>query len=157
MNLRSILAQRWQAYSGRERQMLVLATLLVLAAALWWLGMAPALSTLRSAEGQRQVLDAQLQQMKMLQVQAKSLQAQPRITPDEARRLLEASVKPLGTTAQLSLAGERAVITLKGASADALTQWLLQVRLNVRSTPSEARLVRASNGTWDGTVALSLK
>lgn len=157
MNLRSILAQRWQAYSGRERQMLVLATLLVLAAALWWLGLAPALSTLRSAESQRQVLDAQLQQMKMLQAQAKSLQAQPRITPDEARRLLEASVKPLGTTAQLSLAGERAVITLKGASADALTQWLLQVRLNVRSTPSEARLVRASNGTWDGTVALSLK
>lgn len=157
MNLRSILAQRWLSFSGRERQMLVLATLLVLAAALWWLGLAPALSTLRSAESQRQVLDAQLQQMKMLQAQAKSLQAQPRITPDEARRLLEASVKPLGTTAQLSLAGERAVITLKGASADALTQWLLQVRLNVRSTPSEARLVRASNGTWDGTVALSLK
>ncbi len=130
---------------------------LVLAAALWWLGLAPALSTLRSAESQRQVLDAQLQQMKMLQAQAKSLQAQPRITPDEARRLLEASVKPLGASAQLNMGGERAVITLKGASADALTQWLLQVRLNVRSTPSEARLVRASNGTWDGTVALSLK
>lgn len=157
MNLRSLLAQRWEAYSGRERQWVVLATLLVLAAALWWLGLAPALTTLRSAESQRQVLDSQLQQMKLLQAQAKSLQAQPRIAPDEARRLLEASVKPLGTTAQLSLAGERAVVTLKGASADALTQWLLQVRLNVRSTPSEARLVRASNGSWDGTVALNLK
>ncbi len=157
MNLRSLLAQRWQAYSGRERQLVGLATLLVLVATLWWLGLAPAFAALRSAESQRQALDAQLQQMKVLQAQAKSLQAQPRITPDEARRLLEASVKPLGASAQLSLAGERAVITLKGASADVLTQWLLQVRLNVRTTPSEARLVRASNGTWDGTVALNLK
>lgn len=157
MNLRTLLSQRWQTYSGRERQLVVIATLLVLAAALWWIGLAPALATLRSAQSQRQVLEEQFQQMKMLQAQAKSLQAQPRITPDEARRLLEASVKPLGSTAQLNLVGERAVVTLRGASADALTQWLLQVRLNVRSTPSEARLVRASNGTWDGTVALNLK
>lgn len=157
MNLQSLMMQRWQTYSGRERQLVLAAALLALAAGLWWLGLAPALTTLRSAESQRQALDAQFQQMKILEAQAKSLQAQPRITPDEARRLLEASVKPLGTTAQLNVVGERAVVTLRGASPDALTQWLLQVRLNVRSTPGEARLVRASNGTWDGTVALNLK
>lgn len=157
MNDGSLMAQRWQAFSGRERQALAIAAVVLAMAALWWLGLAPALTTLRLAESQRQTLDAQLDQMRQLQVQAKSLQAQPRITPDEARRLLEASLKPLGAGAQLSWLGERATITLKGLSAQALTQWLLQLRLNVRSTPTEARLVRTSNGNWDGTVVLILK
>ncbi|MDP3617488.1 MAG: type II secretion system protein GspM [Rhodoferax sp.] len=153
----SLLAARWQAVSGRERQLVLAALALTLLALVWWLGVAPALATLRSAQTQRQLLDAQLQQMHNLQARAKTLQAQPRITFDEARRLLEASVKPLGASAQLLLAGERATVTLKGASADALAQWLTQVRLNVRAVPSEARLVRNASGAWDGTLTLHLK
>ncbi len=157
MNAFSSLAARWQGVSARERRWVVVGLTLLLVALVWWLGVAPALATLRSAEIQRQVLEAQLQQMQGLQMQAKALQAQPKISADEARRLLEASVKPLGATAQLSVAGERATVTVKGASADALAQWLVQVRLNVRSAPSEARLVRTSTGTWDGTLTLNLK
>lgn len=157
MKLPSPLAARWQTVSGRERQLVLAALALLLLALVWWVGVAPALATLRSAQTQRQLLDAQLQQMQSLQMQAKTLQAQPRIAFDEARRLLEASVKPLGATAQLMLAGERATVTLKGASADAVAQWLMQVRLNVRAVPSDARLVRSASGAWDGTLTLNLK
>lgn len=157
MNFSSLVAARWQVLARRERQWLVAGTLLVLAALVWWLAISPALLTLRSAASQRLLLDAQLLQMQSLQAQAKALQAQPRIAPDEARRLLDASVKSFGTTAQLQMAGERATVSFKGASADALAQWLLQVRLNVRTVPSEARLTRAANGSWDGTVTLNLK
>lgn len=157
MKLPASLAARWQTVSGRERQLVVAGLALLLLALLWWVGVAPALATLRSAQTQRQLLDAQLQQMQSLQMRAKVLQAQPRIAFDEARRLLEASVKPLGATAQLMLAGERATVTLKGASADAVAQWLMQVRLNVRAVPSDARLVRSASGAWDGTLTLNLK
>jgi len=157
MNFSSLLAARWQALGSRERQWLLGASVLVLAALVWWLAISPALLTLRSAASQRLLLDAQLQQMQSLQAQAKALQAQPRIALDEARRLLDASVKSFGATAQLQMAGERATVTFKGASADALAQWLLQVRLNVRTVPSEARLSRGASGAWDGTVTLNLK
>jgi general secretion pathway protein M len=94
--------------------------------------------------------------MQRLQSQAKTLQAQPPIALDEARRRLQASVTPLGATAQLTIAGERVTVTLKGASADALAQWLAQVRLTARTVPSEARLVRGTADTWDGTLVLTL-
>ena len=157
MNALSFLAARWQEVSKRERQLVLAALTLILAALIWWLGIAPALYTLRSAEAQRRLLDAQLQQMLSLQTQAKALQSQSRITSDEARRLLEASVKPFGAGAQLTSTGDRTIVTLKGASADALAQWLVQVRLNVRTVPSDARLVRGANGTWDGTLTLNFK
>ena len=157
MNFSSILAARWQSLARRERQWLLGAAVLVLAALVWWLAISPALLTLRSAASQRLLLDAQLLQMQSLQAQAKALQAQPRIAADEARRLLDASVKSFGATAQLQIAGERATVTFKGASADALAQWLLQIRLNVRAVPSEARLLRGASGSWDGTVTLNLK
>lgn len=156
MNLLHLLESRWNGVSRREQQLVLAALALLLAALLWWVGLAPALATLRSAQQQRPLLDAQLQQMQRLQALATTLQAQPPIAPDEARRLLEASVKPLGATVQLTLVGERATLTLKGASADALAQWLTQVRLNVRALPSEARLLRNAAGGWDGTVVLSL-
>ena len=157
MNFSSILAARWQSLARRERQWLLGAAVLVLAALVWWLAISPALLTLRSAASQRLLLDAQLLQMQSLQAQAKALRAKPRIAAEEARRLLDASVKSFGATAQLQIAGERATVTFKGASADALAQWLLQIRLNVRAVPSEARLLRGASGSWDGTVTLNLK
>ena len=156
MNFSSLLLARWQALARRERQWLLGAALLVLAALVWWLAISPALLTLRSAASQRLLLDAQLQQMHSLQAQAKALQAQPRIAVDEARRLLDASVKSFGATAQLQIAGDRATVTFKGASADALAQWLLQVRLNVRAVPGEARLLRGAVLLPVGLVLLGL-
>jgi general secretion pathway protein M len=156
MTLLTLLRQRWQAVPSREQRLLLAALFLVLAALLWWVGVAPALATLRSAQSQRLQLEAQLHQMQRLQVQAQALQAQPRLVIEEARRLLEASLKPLGAAAQLVPAGERMSVTFKAISADALAQWLIQARLNARAVPSEARLVRNAAGSWDGMVLLTL-
>lgn len=157
MKLRQRLQARWNEVSRREQRLLLAALALILGALLWWLGLAPALATLRSADKQHQLLGAQLQQMQRLQAQAKTLQAQPRLALDEARRLLESSVKPLGATAQLAVTGERVTLTLKGVPADALAQWLAQARLNARAVPSEARLARNAAGNWDGTLVLYLQ
>ena len=157
MKLLALIQVRWHSISRREQQLVLAALALLLAALLWWVGLAPALATLRSAENQHQLLAAQLQQMQRLQAQVKTLQAQPRMAFDDARRLLEASVKSPGATAQLAVAGERVTVTLKGASADAVAQWLMQARLNARAVPSEARLVRSAAGTWDGSLVLIIK
>ncbi len=156
MKLPARLQTFWDDVSPREQRLVLAAVALLLAALLWWVGLAPALSTLRAAPNQHRLLEAQLQQMQRLQSQAKMLQTQPRLALDEARRRLEASVKPLGATAQLTITGERVTLTLKGAAPDALAQWLTQVRLSARTVPNEARLARNAAGTWDGSLVLTL-
>ena len=174
MTLRHALATRWAQLAERERRMALVAIILVGAAMLWWLGLAPALRSLRGVDARHQQIDSQLQQMQTLQAQAKTLQAQPKLSHEEAVRALEASVKQgLGPSARLQVAGERATVTLKGVGADALAQWLTQARVNARAAPSEARLVRSASvgaptspntapspsinaATWDGTLVMSL-
>ena len=156
MTLPPVLMTRWNALARREQQAVLVALVLVLGAVLWWVALAPALSTLRSAPQQQRLLETQLQHMQLLQQQAKTLQAQPPLTLAESRRLLEASVKTLGPNAQLTVIGERVTLTLKGASADAMAQWLTQTRLTARVSPAEARLVRNAAGTWDGAMVLIL-
>lgn len=148
---------RWHSVSRREQQLLLGALALVLLALLWWVGVAPALATLRSAAQQQPQLDAQLQQMQRLQAQAQTLQAQPRLSVADAVAVLQATVKPLGASAQMTVSGERVTLRLQGLSADALAQWLAQARLNARAVPSEARLQRNSANTWDGTLVLVLQ
>lgn len=161
------IAARWSQLAERERRLVTIAIALVATAALWWVGLAPAFTSLRSANARHRQVDTQLQQMQALQAQAKTLQAQPRLSHDEALRALEASIKQgLGPAARLQVAGERATVTLKGVSAEALAQWLAQARVNARAAPSEARLVRTSTvgapaatpsaATWDGTLVMSL-
>jgi len=148
---------RWTQLPPREKNLLKLAAALVLAAGLWQLVLAPAVATLRSADAQARALDAQLQHMKALQTRAQSLQGQPAIGFEEAQRALDlATRQALGATAQLNVAGDRVSVTLKGASADALAQWLAQARLNARSVPLEARLIRAGSGSWNGVLVMSL-
>ncbi len=155
------LRARWTQLNSRERTLVFAALSVVSVALLWWVGISPALNTLRQADTQRSGLAAQVQKMQSLQTQAQAIASQPKINRDDALRALEASVKGLGATAQLNVAGDRATVTLRGAAADALARWLSQARVNARAIPSEARLTRsaASAGgaaVWDGTVVLSL-
>lgn len=156
MKTSSQLQARWDSISRHEQQLLIASGALVLAALLWWLALAPALNTLQLANQQRPLLAAQLQQMQSLQAQAQAIQAQPRPDPDEARRLLQASLKSLGSAAQMQGVGERVTVTLKGVAPDTLAQWLVQARLNARAVPAEARLERNAAGTWDGMLVLNL-
>jgi general secretion pathway protein M len=154
MKLPHRLQAHWLQISRREQQLVLAALALLLLAMLWWVGLAPALSTLRKVEQQRPQLDAQWQQMQRLQTLAQTLQAQPRLAPDEAKRQLETVMKPLGASAQWQVSGERVSVTLQGVPADTLAQWLAQARLNARAVPGEARLVRNASGSWDGTLVL---
>ena len=156
------LLERWNNLAEQERKMLTLVMVVLVGAVLWLKVLAPARTTLRTADAQATALGAQLQHMQGLQAQAQSLQKQPALDWEGAVKALStATQQTLGATAQISTSTstDRATVTLKGASADALAQWLVQARVNARSVPVEARLVRASqNGvaTWDGALLMSL-
>jgi len=164
MNISAALAPlqaRWRALDRREQTLIRGAVLLVGLALVWWVLVAAPLRTLRQAEAQQRSLDAQWQKMQGLRVQAQILQSQPKISRDDALRALQASVKLLGASAQLSVAGDRATVTLRNTPADALAQWLAQARANAGAIPSEARLVRNSSNpgspaAWDGMLVLRL-
>ena len=177
MSPKTALQQRWRALDAREQNLVLIASAVVMVALLWWLTIAPALATLRAAPARHLALDTQLQQMQRLQTEAQQLQSAPKRGPGDAVGALRAALnQQLGKTAQLNVVGDRATVTLKGASADALAQWLTQARSNARTTPIEAHLTRsaatpaspnapqpvtAGNPTaalprWDGTVVLAL-
>lgn len=151
------LRARWQALAPREQALVAAAAALVGFALLWWVALAPALGTLRSAEEQHGTLDAQLLHMRRLQAQARAMQSQPRQGQEESLRQLEAAIRQqLGLSARYAIAGERVTVTLTNAPAAALAQWLSQVRANARAIPGEARLTRNAAGGWDGTLVLTL-
>jgi general secretion pathway protein M len=158
------LAQRWAAFAPRERALLTAAAVLIVSALLWWVGIAPALSTLRSAQAAAPALDAQLQVMRTQAQEAASLKAQRSLSYDESLRALEGSMKALGATASLTVSDSRANVSLRGTSGDALAQWLAQVRSNARLVPAELRVKKAANPTpaaptptaWDGSVVFNL-
>lgn len=150
------LRARWAGLAPREQALVAAAAALVLLALLWWVAIGPAVSTLRSAESQHRELDVQLQQMRRLQAQARAMQAQPRLNHDEAMRQLEAAIRQqLGTSARYAIAGDRVTLTLTNTPAQALAQWLSQVRTNARAIPGEAKLARNAAGGWDGSLVLT--
>ncbi|MBH2043242.1 MAG: type II secretion system protein M [Comamonadaceae bacterium] len=169
------LQARWKALRPREQNLISAASAVVALALLWWVALAPALNTLRTAPARHAALDAQLQRMHNLQAEALQLQAAPRSAPGDAVASLRSSLtQRLGATAELSLVGNRATITLKGAPADALAQWLTQARSNALAVPVEARLTRSAAAApptptatlgnvpaaaaprWDGSLVLTL-
>jgi general secretion pathway protein M len=170
------LQARWATLGSREQRLVVIACVLVGAALLWWVALAPAWQTVRSAPAQHALVDAQLQSMRALAAEATTLRAQRALSYEESLRNLDSSVKQtLGAGASLSVSDSRASVTLKGVSANALAQWLSQARVNARVVPSEARLQRSmasapssgasaasaggganSNATWDGMLVLAL-
>jgi general secretion pathway protein M len=157
MSRAAMLRERWRKLGPREQALAGGAALLIAAALLWLALLGPALGVLRGAEEQHRALDAQLQRMRALQLQAQALQSQPKQNQDDAARQLEASVRErLGTSARLVVAGERATVTLSGTPPDALAQWLTQARVNARALPGEAHLYRNSGGLWEGSLVLSL-
>ncbi len=162
-----LLRARWKALAARE-QVLVLAAASVIALALvWWVALSPAIKTLSNAPAEHAQLDRQLQHMRGLQQEAQELQKTPRVQGEDATRVLQTSLaQALGATAQVSVVGDRATITLKRAPAAALGQWLAQVRSTARAVPIQAKLVQSTtaNGKndgnipahWEGSLVLSL-
>ncbi|GBU15067.1 hypothetical protein AwPolaro_04450 [Polaromonas sp.] len=155
------LLAHWRRWPSREKNALKIAVGLVLVLALWTLSVAPSLATLRRADAQAKTLATELQQVKAMQTEAQALQTQPVLSFDEAVRALTTNTQQtFGASAQFKLAGEQASVTLKDVPADALAQWLVQARLNARSVPLEAQLVRGSASaggpSWSGVLTMGL-
>ena len=147
--------QRWLDMSGRERAGLSLALGLLALALVWSVGVAPAWRQWQQGQAQTQALQTQWQGLQALQAQVSALKGQSRVRPDDAARLLQASVATLGPNASLVVNGDMATVQIKGASAAALSTWLAQARTQAQALPVQARLSRmAANGTTGTTGTL---
>jgi general secretion pathway protein M len=156
------LGERWTALPGRERALLRFAAIFIGLLLTAWYGVATPLASLRRADLQRPVLQQQWQDMAVLQAEARALQALPRPTPEATARALQASLlQRLGASAQWSLSGGRATVTLRNAPTEALAAWLAEARLQFQALPVEARLQRhpglaGAAPAWDGSLGFEL-
>ena len=157
------LRQRWSTMAAREQNLVLIASSLVLLALAWWMALAPALQSLRTAPARHAATERELQTMLQMQAQAEQLRQQPQGNQSDARTLLEQSLKTeLVSTAQMQWLGNRAQITLTQAPAPALARWLSQVRDNSHAAVAEMKLSRvaaeADNATtrWSGNLLLDM-
>ncbi len=158
MNLQALRTQalnRWRSLDGRERRLVLAAGVLIVLALVWWVGMAPALRTLRDTPPRLAEIEAQLQQMQRWAAESQALQAAPGVTPAQAGRALQAGVERLGSGARVNVLGDRATVTLQGIKGDALWAWLSEMRSAARARPVEAQLTLGA-GAYSGTVVLQL-
>lgn len=154
------LRATWTRLAPRERILVALATLVVGAGALWWVALQPAIKTLREAPATRSALEQQLQQVQLIEQQVKSIESLAPIAREEALRQIESSTKiRLGANSQVTVQGERVVVSVKSVTAEALADWLIQVRVNARAMPSQVQLRRTTAvapALWEGSISLSL-
>ena len=113
--------QRWLDLSGRERTGLSLALGLLALALVWSVGVEPAWRQWQQGQARTLALQTQWQGIQALQTQASALNAQSRVRPDEAVRLLQTSVANLGPGASLVVNGDLATVQIKAATAAAPT------------------------------------
>lgn len=159
------LRQRWASLAQREQNLLLMAGTVVLLALVWWMALAPALHSLRTAPARHAAADRELQTMLQLQSQAELLRQQPQANKADARTQLEQSIKAeMPATARMQWLGDRAQITLTNAPAPALARWLSQVRDNSHASVAEMKLNRspvdaadaAASTRWSGNLLLEL-
>lgn len=164
------LRTRWHQLATREQNLVLVAGSVIALALLWWLAVAPALGSLRTAPARHAQADLQLQRMLQMQAQAQQLRqhatAQPQQVGDTQAMLQKSLQADLGASAQMQWLGNRAQITLTAAPAPALARWLAQVRDNTHAAASEMKLSRAAVTTdrpaadattrWSGSLMLDL-
>jgi general secretion pathway protein M len=149
------LRARWSALPRREQRLLGTAGVILGGFLLWVWAIQPAWRTLRDAPAQIEVLETQLQAMQGLAAEARELRAAPVLSMDQSAAALKAASDRLGDKGRLSLQGERAVLTLNGASSTQLREWLSEARSGARARPVEAQLSRNALG-FSGSVVLSI-
>ena len=147
---------RWALLGRRERRLISVAGVLVGAALLWGVAIAPAWRTLAAAPAQQDALDLQGQRMQALALEAATLRAVAPVPMDQAQAALTAATERLGGPGKLSLQGERALLSLKGVSSTQLNAWLAEARAGARARVVEANLVMSSPGLYDGSLTLAL-
>lgn len=153
--LRASLRLRWQGLASRERLALALAAWVVGLALMWVLGIDQPLQRGRQAQAQLTRLDEQWLVMQRQASQARALKATPALPPGQAEQALQTATARLGPRARLSRQGERAVLTLDGASATELQAWWAEARAGARARVLEMQLTRSERG-FTGSVTVAL-
>lgn len=146
---------RWRALAARERRLVRLAVVVLAVFVLWTLAVAPAWRTVRDAPAELDRLDRQLHEMQRLAAESRELRATPPLPPSQAAAALRAATARLGDGARLTLAGDRATVTLAGVDAARLRDWIAEVRIGARAHPVEVQLTRAGGG-FSGSIVLAL-
>ncbi|MGM9426888.1 type II secretion system protein GspM [Hydrogenophaga sp. MI9] len=144
--------------SPREQRLVRVAAWVVGLGLLWWVGLAPALDTLRQSKARHARLDKELALVQAQAASAEVLRTQNATPPpgrEAALRALEEATRGLGAGASLAQQGDRATVTLKGVAPGALAQWLQQVRINARVLPVQAQIQRGDQAAWSGQIVLA--
>jgi len=148
----------WQARLPRERALLQAAALLVTAALVWSVALAPAWRTVRAFDALHTAQEAQLQTMRSQQAQARTLQALPPVSATASTQALQASVhQAFGNQAELHIGAGTLTLTVHNVRPEALAQWLARARTEARAAPVQAHLVRSPGSgpvLWSGTLQL---
>lgn len=156
LKLRQPVLAWWQGLAPRERR--------GASAALWVLALfvafslfvQPAWRTLRAAPLQLDQLESELQRMQGLAAEAQTLRGAAPVSAAQAAASLQSATARLGSSAKLSLQGERATLTLTGAPPEALRAWLIEARSAARARPIEVQLAQAPTG-YSGSLIVSLE
>ena len=149
------LRLRWAALSARERQLVLLAAAALATLLVWLLLVRPVWQTWREVPAQSRALEIELLQMQRLAAEARELKAQAPVNAAQSAEALKAATGRLGAQGKLSLIGDRATLTLSGASPAQLRTWLAEVRAGARARPVDLQLQRSDTGL-QGTVVVSL-
>ena len=145
----------WQARAPRERQLIVVMAASVALLLVWLTLIQPALRVLREAPLELDRLDQQMQQMQLAAGEMQALRAASPVPTEQASTALRAATSQLGSSAKLSIQGDRAVLTFTGIPGDALRGWLGEARSAARARPVEAQMVKAAIG-YSGSITVSL-
>jgi general secretion pathway protein M len=155
--LRESAQAHWSRLAPRERRLVTVAGALLGVCLLWFLAVAPAWRTLREVPPQREALEQQLQQMQALAAEAQTLRAAAPVPPEQAQAALTAAAQRLGAQGKLTpQGGQRAVLTLQGASGEQLAAFLGEARVGARTRVIEATLNQTGPGSYDGTLMLAI-
>ena len=140
------LVAKWRALSERDRRAAGLAGAAIVLLLVWWIGVQPALRTVREAPAQLDRLDAQLQTMQRQAAEATELRGTAPITAAQSTAALQAATARLGARGRLVVAGERATLTVNGATGAQLRDWLSEARSGARARPLQAQVTRSAQG-----------
>ena len=151
--------QYWQQLNPRDRRIWLVVFVAISLCLLWLIAIAPAMNTLRNTPDLHRKLDAQLESMQRISAEAKSLQKQPKLSLDDAQKALQNTVtQRLGSNGQISITGNRAMLTLKNATPQSVAEFLTEARINAHAIPQEAKITRSNAPitSWDGSMTLTL-
>ncbi|MFY8085265.1 MAG: type II secretion system protein GspM [Rubrivivax sp.] len=150
---RAAVAARWQALAPRERLALTVAVWVVGAAALWWVGIRQPLTQGQVAQQRLAGLLEQQQVMQRLAAEAQALKAAPALPPGQAEQALQAATARLAPRGRLQIQGERAVLTVDGASGTELQAWWAEARAGARAWVVDLQLSRTER-SLGGTITV---